>query len=146
VIGRRAPRIAVGSLVALVVISLMGASAAANTVPSTYAGQVDVPLSLSDLAPPQCAGMNLTRLQIGSSGSGGGNALILGTDGNDTLTGGGGNDCIVGGAGSDDIRGQGGNDVLLSGPGILDVLNGGGGFDLCYRQGFLTIAVNCEGP
>lgn len=143
-ITRRLPLLAVGSLVALVAISAMGASAAANTVPPTNAGQVDQALLVSQLAPPECAGMSLTVLRIGGGGSGGGNALVLGTAGNDTLTGGGGDDCIVAGEGSDSLSGQGGDDVLISGPGFIDFLNGGGGNDTCYGRGFLNLRSSCE--
>ena len=87
---RRLPLVSLGSLAALVVVSALGASAAANTVAPSNAGQVSQALLISQIAPPECAGMGLTRLQIGGGGSGGGNALIIGTAGNDTLTGGGG--------------------------------------------------------
>lgn len=141
---RRLPLLAVGSLAVLVAISALGASAATNTVPPTNAGMTSESLLLEQLTPPQCAAMGLTRLQIGDGGNGGGNALILGTDGNDTLTGGGGNDCIVGGDGIDTLRGQGGNDVLISGRGLVKVLNGGGGDDICYAGGVLNLPSSCE--
>jgi Ca2+-binding RTX toxin-like protein len=144
VIARRLPALAAGSLAVLVGVSLFGASAATNTVPPTRAGQDDEALLLDQLAPPECAGMGLTRLQVGGSGSGGGNALIVGTAGNDTLNGGGGDDCIVAGGGSDVLNGQGGDDVLISGPGFIDFLNGGGGTDTCYGKGFLNIPSSCE--
>lgn len=141
---RRLPLLAVGSLAVLVAISAMGASAATNTVPPTNAGMDDAALLLSQLAPPECAGMGLTRIQIGGGGSGGGNALILGTAGNDNLSGGGGDDCIIAGDGSDVLNGQGGDDVLISGPGFIDFLNGGGGSDTCYGKGFLNWPISCE--
>ncbi len=141
---RRLPRIAIGSLIALIAVSVISAAAAANTVPPTYAGQTDTALLIDQLAPPECAGMGLTRLQIGGSGNGGGNALILGTDSGETLSGGGGDDCIVGGAGSDLLRGQGGNDVLISGGSLFAILNGGGGYDVCYGQAFFNIPISCE--
>ena len=43
----------------------------------TNADLVDQDLVLSWLLPPECAGMNITRLQVGPGGSGGGNALVL---------------------------------------------------------------------
>lgn len=140
----RSRRLAVASLAILVVGSMVSASAAANTVPQTNADQGVFERTIAQLTPPQCAGMNLNRLQIGGSGSGGGNALILGTSGNDNLSGGGGNDCIIAGAGSDILNGRGGNDVLVSGPGFIDFLDGGGGNDVCYGMGFLNIPSNCE--
>lgn len=142
--GARLVQLAAGSLLTLIGASLVSASAAANTVPPTNADVVDQNLLLSWLLPPECAGMGITRVQIGGGGSGGGNALILGTAGNDSLTGGGGADCIVAGAGSDTLNGQGGSDVLISGPGFIDFLNGGGGNDTCYGRGFLNIPSSCE--
>ena len=143
-IARRLPLVALGSLAVLTVVSALGASAAANTVPPTYAGQADQALLISQIAPIECAGMGLTRIQVGGGGGGGGNALILGTAGNDSLSGGGGDDCIVAGAGSDSLHGQGGDDVLISGPGFIDFLNGGGGNDTCYGKGFLNWPTSCE--
>lgn len=137
-------RLGMGSVAVLVLASVFSASAAANAVPASRASQSVAARVIAHLTPPECAGMNLSRLQIGGSGTGGGNALILGTAGNDTLNGGGGNDCIVAGAGSDVLNGQGGNDVLISGPGLIDFLNGGGGKDTCYGKGFLNVPSSCE--
>ena len=136
--------IALGSLVALVGVSVMNAAAAANTVPPTFAGQDDQALLVDQLAPPECAGMGLTRLQVGPGGSGGGNALILGDGSGQTLSGGGGDDCIVSGGGRDVLKGQGGDDVLISGTGFIDFINGGGGNDTCYGDGFLNWPTSCE--
>ena len=141
---RHVPKLALGSLVALVGISVMNASAAANTVPPTWASQTDTALLLSQLAPPECAGMSLSGLQIGSGGSGGGNKLILGTASGETLSGGGGDDCIVGGGGIDSLQGQGGNDVLVGGTGFINFLNGGGGTDVCHGGGFIDWPTSCE--
>lgn len=58
-------------------------------------------------------------------------APILGTAGNDTLTGTAGKNVMDGGAGTDTLNGKGGNDILDGGPG-KDKLNGGAGKDLCY--------------
>lgn len=143
-IARKLPMLALGSLAVLVAVSALGASAATNTVPPTRAGQDDDTLLVDQLAPLECVGMGLTRIQVGNSGSGGGNALILGTAGNDTLNGGSGDDCIVAGAGSDSLNGGGGDDVLISGPGFIDFLNGNGGNDTCYGKGFLNIPNSCE--
>lgn len=140
----RLPRLAIGSLVALVGVSVFSAAAAANTVPPTRAGQSDTALLISQLTPPECAGMYLTRLQIGNSGTGSGGALILGTDRMDTLNGGSGDDCIVAGDGWDTLNGEGGDDVLISGAGLLKWLNGGPGNDVCYRQGWFNIPSSCE--
>jgi Ca2+-binding RTX toxin-like protein len=142
--GGRIPRLALGSLVALVGVSVVGASAAANTVPPTNAGQSDTAAALAQLAPPECAGMGLTRLQVGPGGGGGGNALILGDDGGGTLSGGGGDDCIVGASDNFVLNGQGGNDVLIGGQAFIVFLNGGGGSDECYGNGVIAIPTSCE--
>ena len=143
-IAKHLPAVALGSLVALVGVSVFGAAAAGNTVPPTLAGQTDTPLLLSQLAPPECAGMGLTVLRVGSGGSGGGNALVIGTSASETLTGGGGNDCIIAGSGVDTLNGQGGDDVLIAGPGGTDSLNGSGGIDTCYGGGFSPSRSSCE--
>lgn len=141
----RSPKVAVGGLIALIGMSLFSASAAANTVPPTNAGMSTTAFLISLIAPPQCAGLSLTRIQVGGGlGGGGGNALVLGTAASETLNGAGGNDCLVAGGGSDVLNGQGGNDVLLSGPGLVDYLNGSGGTDTCYGQGFIAIPNSCE--
>jgi Ca2+-binding RTX toxin-like protein len=140
----RLPRIAIGSLVTLIAVSVISAAAAANTVPPTYAGQSDTPISITDLVPPQCGAITLVRVQIGAGGNGGGNVLVLGTGASETLTGGGGDDCIFGGVNSHDLRGQGGNDVLISPPGVTATLNGSGGYDICYGDPVLTTRIGCE--
>jgi YD repeat-containing protein len=55
--------------------------------------------------------------------------IICGFGGNDTLIGKGGNDCIFGGAGNDTIRGNNGADNLFGGD-DNDAIEGGGGNDL----------------
>lgn len=57
--------------------------------------------------------------------------LIIGTAGNDTITGGPGNDCICGGAGDDTIQGGRGNDRINGNEGN-DVINGGKDQDILY--------------
>ena len=59
---------------------------------------------------------------------GGGENVIIGTDGNDTLVGTPGRDIICGAGGDDLIRGKGGND-LITGNGGNDIIKGGGGKD-----------------
>lgn len=127
-------RAAAGLLAGTTLLVALTASAASNTVPPTLLGTSQVPLSIAQLAPPQCAGMALTSVVYGGSG-GGGNDLVLGTPASETLRGGGGNDCIVGGGGDDNLRGQAGSDVLIGGPGNFEILNGGSGYDRCYGNG-----------
>ena len=57
-----------------------------------------------------------------------GSHIIVGTPGDDELTGTDGADCILGDAGNDVIRGLDGNDVLVGGEGA-DLLDGGDGQD-----------------
>jgi Ca2+-binding RTX toxin-like protein len=59
---------------------------------------------------------------------------IVGTDGDDVLTGGPGNDIICGLGGNDVIDGRGGRDRLVGGPGD-DVLRGGSGDDIVLGEG-----------
>lgn len=60
--------------------------------------------------------------------------VIVGTDGDDKLTGGSKADYIEGGAGNDTLRGQGGDDVLIAGDGN-DQLYGGNGNDILVGGG-----------
>jgi hypothetical protein len=59
----------------------------------------------------------------------GGNDIIFGQKGNDSLNGGNGNDLLVGGADDDTINGDADNDVLLGGQGD-DTMAGGTGADI----------------
>jgi uncharacterized repeat protein (TIGR01451 family) len=90
--------------------------------------------------PPTCGGQEATIL--GTEGDDqltgtakkdvfvalGGNDVILGLGGDDLVCGAAGNDTVKGAAGNDAIRGGGGNDVLKGGDGN-DALRGGGGLD-----------------
>ena len=60
-------------------------------------------------------------------------ALLLGGDGNDTITGGSGGDQLFGEAGNDTIIGSGGNDLLFGGDGN-DTLTGGDGDDQMFGE------------
>ena len=127
VIAKHVPKLAIGSLVALIGVSVFGAAAAGNTVPPTLAGQSDTALLVSQLAPPECAGMGLTVLQGRERGQRRGNALVIGYVGQRDVKWRRRDGCIIAGSGSDTLNGQGGDDVLISGPGFIDFLNGGGG-------------------
>jgi Ca2+-binding RTX toxin-like protein len=109
-----------GFILLLILVSFY-ALAATNTVPVTSIDDVSTPISQDNLKPKECAGITI----------GGTNQLLLGTAGNDNISGKQGADCIVGGAGNDTLNGNQGNDVLIGGPGV-DVLNGGTGTDTCY--------------
>lgn len=107
---------------------------AANVVPLSNAGVSAQALTLSQLAPSQCAGLSLGHLVVATGsntvGPSGGD-LILGRAGTGTYTlkGGAGNDCIVAGGG----------------PGTRNTLDGGGGAgDVCIgAPGALNIFKNC---
>ena len=121
----RVAKLSFFGLAALVVISVMSAAAAANTVPPSLASVTDHPATFNDFAPPECSHLTLTRVQYGG--------------------GGGGDDCIVGGSGNGTLQGQGGNDVLIGGPVLIVILNGGGGTDTCYRgSALVAIPTSCE--
>ena len=51
-----------GGLAALAL--LVAAFAAANTVPATTVGQIQVPIGANDLKPPECAGITLTTQDL----------------------------------------------------------------------------------
>lgn len=138
-------RIGAAAAGAVTLAAAFTASAATNTVPPTNIGITNVPLSISQLAPSQCAGMTLTAIVYSGTG-GAANELILGGGTTPaTLSGDGGHDCIVGGVGNNLLSGQGGDDVLIGGPVSFVTLDGGMGHDICYR-GLATIAsfIDCE--
>jgi len=141
---RNVTAIVIIGIFALVVISVFNAVAATNTVPTSHADTDSMGLGVTELTPPQCAGMGLTNIVDVSAGESGtaANDLILGTSGSDSLiSGGAGDDCILGGAGNDRRRfffwwiwgldGGDGDDVLIGGPGT-DVCYGGAGTDAYY--------------
>lgn len=124
--GNRRPLRWIGALLAVAIAAGMVVSfTAANTVPISNAGVSAEALALSQLAPPQCAALSLTRLVVatGSSTTGpNGGDLILGRAGagSFSLTGGSGDDCIVAGGGpgtKNTIDGGSGNDVCIGAPG-----------------------------
>lgn len=71
-------------------------------------------------------------------------AVITGTDGNDTINGSPAGEAIYGGAGDDDVLAGGGDDDLDGGPGA-DVLSGGDGSDSVAYSGGATIDVSLDG-
>jgi Ca2+-binding RTX toxin-like protein len=111
--------VVVGALLAFV---LAVAFAAANTVPATNLGRIQLPIGANDLKPAACAGITLTTVVAGTTG-GAANELILGTAAGESLKGNGGDDCILGGGGNDSFNGGAGTDVCIGGPGT-DTFNG----------------------
>ena len=112
-------RVALPIALALMLASIFDALAATNLVKATGVRDLKTPITPDNLKPPECAGLTLTSLAVGSGTftGHGGNTLILGSSGADTIKGQGGNDCIVGGGGDDNLQGQAGSDVLIGGPG-----------------------------
>jgi Ca2+-binding RTX toxin-like protein len=106
-------------LAGLILVSVVTAVAAMNTVPSTRATNQGAPITVNNLRPSACAGIILTNLITGSVMLNGtsGNDLILASAFVDTINGGDGNDCILGGGGADVITGGNGNDICIGGPG-----------------------------
>lgn len=89
--------------------AVLGTFTAANNVAPSNVGQTGAPIDANALKPPQCAGINLTNVVVGTNGTAA-NDLILGPQAASTLNGNksGGVDCVVGGAGGDTIWGNGG--------------------------------------
>lgn len=106
-------------LLLIVLLSVVGAFAASNTVPLTYLDDDSSPITANDLAPSECSGINLANVVIitGNGNGTSGNDLILGSAGDDSIRGLGGDDCIVSGGGDDWIHGGTGSDVCNGGTG-----------------------------
>jgi hypothetical protein len=111
-------------LSALLLLSILSASAAANAVPKTRLGEIQRSITRNDKKPSACAAQHIERLITGSGVISGtsDNDLILGSAGADTISGEGGDDCIVGGGGDDTLIGNSGTDTCIGGPGT-DVLS-----------------------
>jgi Ca2+-binding RTX toxin-like protein len=118
-------RIVTAGLALLILISVVTAVAATNTVSSTKVTNQGFPIGVNNLKPSACAGIVLSALITGSVTINGtnGNDLILGRSGIDTVNGLDGNDCILGGGGADIINGGNGNDVCIGGPGVDEFLS-----------------------
>jgi hypothetical protein len=86
--------------------------------------------------PALCAGMTFDKVIVGTSGNdkitgGNGRQLIFGLGGDDDIHGGNDADCIVGGPGTDDLKGGNGADLIIGGVGD-DVIDGGAEGDGLY--------------
>ncbi len=102
----RCTRLILRTLALLVLLNASSVHAAIIMVGPS--GLIDTAIAATALqvAPPECAGLPLTNIILGTKDAGNVSSLILGTAGNDNLEGGGGDDCLVGGAGSDTINGN----------------------------------------
>ncbi|MGA2821042.1 MAG: hypothetical protein ABSF61_10355 [Anaerolineales bacterium] len=142
----RGIKFALAAAVGLLLVSVLTAIAASNTVPATLLSDTAQGISLNQLKPPECAGITVTNLVVGSGGTingTGANDLILGSGADETINGQQGSDCIVGGGGNDRLNGGPGNDVILGGPGD-DTIDGGGGSDVCYGGPGNNTFHNCQ--
>jgi RTX calcium-binding nonapeptide repeat (4 copies) len=88
-------------LLMLILVSVLTAVAATNTVPASHLATNIFPIGPNELKPSACAGIYLTDIVTGSGVINGtsGNDLILGGPGADSINGNGGDDCCVGGGG-----------------------------------------------
>lgn len=113
---RVALKLAPLALLAAVSVAAVDGATAANSVPTSRLGLSSVARTIQQLAPPQCSGLTLTSLVIGSGTFSGtaGNDLILGSVGADLISGGGGDDCVMGGGGIDTLLGGLGTDICLA--------------------------------
>jgi Ca2+-binding RTX toxin-like protein len=114
--------------VGLILLGVINAFAATNTVPSWRMDDNSQSITAEDLKPSDCT-MTLTMIVVAGNGTAG-NDLILGTSGDDNLQGDDGDDCIVGGGGNDTLQGQKGNDIILGQDGD-DALRGNQDTDIC---------------
>jgi Ca2+-binding RTX toxin-like protein len=116
---KRVTTLSILILAVLILLSTTSALTAGNIVPVTFLSSQSFSISISDLAPSACAGLNLTNIVYASGLTFGtnGNDLILGSGNGETIFGLGGDDCIVAGGGDDILLGGGDTDVCIGGPG-----------------------------
>ncbi len=125
----RYSRIGLLLLTSLVILGVLNAVAATNTIPSKRLDDDSFSITANDLKPSECNSLNLTTIVVAGNGTTG-NDLILGTSSDDNLNGDDGDDCIVGGGGNDALQGQKGNDIVLGQDGD-DTLRGNQDTDIC---------------
>ena len=97
-------RLAGFTLVILVMVGIITAAAAANTVPTTHLTDQTTAVTANNLKPSQCASYSLTTLVVcGSASTCTGttaNDLILGSSSTGRINGRAGTDCCIGRAGT----------------------------------------------
>lgn len=106
------------ALVALTIglMSVPGAVGNDNVVPGSNVTRYQEAITANTLKPSACAGITLTTVVAGNSGTAGAD-LLLGSAAANTMSAGGGNDCVLGGGGNDTIACGTGTDVAIGGPG-----------------------------
>ena len=113
------PRPSVGATVAALAIGLIsvsGAIGAGNAVPGSKVTRYVTAITANTLKPVDCAGITLTTVVAGNTGTNGAN-LLLGSAAVNTMSATGGDDCVLGGGGNDSINCGTGIDVAIGGPG-----------------------------
>ena len=106
------------TLVALAIclLPVHGAVGAGNAVPNSNVARYQVAITANTLKPSACAGITLTTVVAGNTGTNAAN-LLLGSAAVNIMSAGGGNDCVLGGGGNDAINCGPGTDVAVGGPG-----------------------------
>jgi len=87
-----------GTMILIIVASVVSAVAASNTVPSSRLSDTRSSIGVNNLKPAACGALNLTSIIVCTGGNCNGTAadeLILGYPGFEVINGGGGADCIV---------------------------------------------------
>jgi len=97
-------------------LPVTGATGGGNTVPASNAALYQVAITANTLKPVACAGITLTTVRAGNTGTNGAD-LMLGSAAANTLSAGGRNDCVLGGGGNDSINCGSGTDVAIGGSG-----------------------------
>jgi Ca2+-binding RTX toxin-like protein len=118
---RRGARLAVPwGLATLLVVGVVGAALPAAAVPTCGGMEITLPVGTTE-------GTNSSDVMMGTPGD----DTISGGLGRDVICGGGGNDRLLGGPGNDTLNGGDGDDRLFGQQGC-ETLNGGSGNDLLY--------------
>lgn len=108
--------LALASLLVALAFVAGSAQLASNTVPTTHSLKRVTTRTVSELLPPDCAGMSVTNYVLGITGTIGGD-IVMGTANVDNMDGNKGDDCIMAGGGNDALVGGLGYDVCIGGPG-----------------------------
>lgn len=112
-------RPAAGATVVALAIGLLpvnGALGAGNAVPGSKVTRYTTAVTVNTLKPVTCAGITLTTVVAGTTGTNGAD-LLLGSAAANSMSSSGANDCVLGGGGNDSINCGAGTDVAIGGPG-----------------------------
>lgn len=139
---RRFNLILILGVLLLVLMGIIFASTAANTIAESGADYETSSITANSLKPSECNSLSLSSIAANTDG-GSGNDLVLGNSAGNSLNGNGGSDCLVGGDGADTLVGGDGNDIILGGTGDDD-LQGGPGTDICYGGSGTDTFTDCE--